>query len=574
MPEEPPLRAWTFLRRQSAIGLLLLLAACSVTGDQPPLDDGAVPATKQQAAYLTLINSNQIQFERTDDGSLEVVCRCGPKIYTTDIPITLKQAVVAIEDKRFNDHHGIDPLAWGRAIGRAITAPDENYEGASTLTQQLVKNAILYADRDPFRKRREMAIAIELEKVLSKDEILVAFLNQTIFGQTGARPIVGAEQAARHFFGRAAIELSLYESAVLAGLLKGPTIYNPNKYPERSRARAKLVLEAMLEQGFITRKEFTNALKERRRRGPRRPIKFEYRHFTDWVISEIGAERPDIEFNEYVRIPLTLETISQAKAESSLVAATQRFAPHQEVSFVTMAYDGRVVVMVGSRDYGTRQFNLATQAKRQPASSFKAFIYLAAIEERVVRPSRWLTRAFARSDNEVAQSLTRLVGPDKVAAVARRLGIRSPLREDQSLALGTSELSLTELTGAYAAFASRGFRATPYGYYGVVESGYALHWPDRQRGPRVIERGPVDEMRKLLRAVVLYGTGKPAAIVPGVRGKTGTSDENRDAWFIGFNSRNVSGLWIGNPDNSPMRGVSGSVASSVWAETVRSLPTE
>jgi penicillin-binding protein 1A len=239
-----------------------------------------------------------------------------------------------------------------------------------------------------------------------------------------------------------------------------------------------------------------------------------------------------------------------------------------------MSHEGRVVLMVGSRDYGTTQFNLVTQARRQPASTFKAFVFLAAIEKGVARPSGDLAAALARSDNGYAKRLTRRVTPASVAEVAARLGIASPLRADQSIALGASEVTLLELTRAYAAFASSGYAAQPYGHYGIVREGRVFEWRSVARGARIIDSGTARAMRDMLRAAVLHGTGRPARAVAGAAGKTGTSDLSRDAWFVGFTPRQVSGFWVGNLDNSPMPGVSGTTAASVWTDIVNALPNE
>ena len=270
--------------------------------------------------------------------------------------------------------------------------------------------------------------------------------------------------------------------------------------------------------------------------------------------------------------PSPLRSSSQADAETALKESVDALpGDATETGYVIMGKDGQVAVLIGQLDYSSRQLNFVTQTKRQPASTFKPFVYAAALEGGVVEPSDELTVALARSDNDEPRRLARLVGTGPIMELARRFGINSTLRADKSLALGTSEVSLLELTSAYVPFRNGGSAVRPYGYYGVTSGNQVRSWTSPALR-REIDSKLANTMREMLRAVVVEGTGMPAKNVEDAAGKTGTSDGNRDAWFIGMNSTHVSGIWIGNPDNSRMRGVDGADAARIWARIETALP--
>ena len=532
--------------------------------DEPP----AVDADIDRLARLA--TSNQIVFRRDGD-TLVPVCRCGPKPYLHEMSKFVRDAVVAIEDQRFFSHKGVDPVGISRALGRWVTG--RSREGGSTITQQLVKNTVLDARRSAGRKVAEIRIAPKLDAKLGKARVLRAYLNQAIFANVRGRPVVGVEQAARHFFGRRARDLSLRESALLAGMLKGPSIYNPDRHPERAMRRARLVLRALKGQGKITEQQEAFALSDAavRARGPYRPHFAEARPFIRWVLAEVKRALPGFEPGRYTRIPITLEMQSQSDAELALRAATPNTRKRGgDYGFVTMSKGGRVVVLVGGKDFGTSQFSTVVQARRQPASAFKPIVYLAGIEAGLVTNRPSTRQAMASSDNALPREIVEEVGESKVVDTARRLGIASPLREDLSLALGTSEVTLLELTAAYAALANGGTRCRPYGHLGVVDDGLLRQW-HRPDCKRAVGATHVATLEPMLEAVSRIGTAR-GRVPEGTMGKTGTSDGNRDAWFVGWKGRRVSGLWLGHPKGGSLGGIDGQAAATVWGKVDAVFP--
>ena len=551
--------------------LALCLGLFALPGPTVAQDADVAPPVDANLDRLALLaTSNQIVF-RPDGGKLEPVCRCGPKPYLHEMSIFVRDAVVAIEDQRFYSHKGVDPVGISRAIGRWVTG--RSREGGSTITQQLVKNTVLDPRRSAARKLAEVRIAPKLDEKLGKAAVLRAYLNQAVFANVRGRPVVGVEQAARHFFGRRALDLTLRESALLAGMLKGPSLYNPLRHPERAMRRAKLVLRALRRQGKITAEQEAFALSDAavRPRGPHTPHFAEARPFIRWVLAELKRAAPGFTPGRYTRIPITLEMQSQADAERALRRATPNTRRKGgDYGFVTMSKQGRVVVFVGGKDYGASQFSTVVQAKRQPASAFKPIVYLAGIEAGLVRDTAELRDAMARSDNVVPRAIVEEVGEAKVVDAARRLGISSPLREDLSLALGTSEVTLMELTAAYAALANGGERCAPWGWLGLVDDGTLREW-NRPVCKRASTAEDVATLAPLLEAVVREGTAR-GAVREGVHGKTGTSDGNRDAWFIGWKGRRVSGLWLGHPNGGSLGTIDGTDAAIVWGKVDAVFP--
>lgn len=502
-----------------------------------------------------------------------------------DFAKVLVDAVISTEDRRFYSHLGVDPWGILRALRRNIAA-GTIVEGGSTITQQLVKLRLLGNDRSYTRKLREALIALWLETRASKNEILTRYLN-TVYLGAGA---YGVPAAARLYFDKAPSELTLAESAMLAGLIKAPSKFNPLQNLEAARDRARVVLDAMVETGAITREQADAA--KQQQASLNRPVEAAQADtwFADWVSKEAFGLIDSIQSD--VRIRTTLVPDYQRIAEEVVHNALRKNAERgvSQAALVAMRPDGAVVAMVGGADYEESQFNRAVQAKRQPGSAFKLFVYMAALRSGYVsedmidarareidgwRPENFsgrqygqvtLAQGFANSINTATVNLALDVGLDKVIAAARDLGIDAPLQELPSIALGSEEMSLLDLTAAYAGVMAGKAPVTPWGLAGLAPEG-------RQRLMSIVPPagdqtplGPVrSSLMHLLRLTVERGTAENAAIGGFSAGKTGTSQNNRDAWFIGFNETHIVGIWVGNDDNEPMDGVTGgSVPARIW----------
>jgi len=510
----------------------------------------------------------------------------GSAIRLGDVPKYLPQAVIATEDRRFYKHIGIDFLGLARALWVNIRN-GRIREGGSTISQQLAKNLFLTHQRTMRRKVQEALLAFWLERRFSKDQILTIYLNRVYLG-AGA---YGVDAAARRFFGKPARLLNLYEAAMLAGLLKAPSRHNPANSPAAAANRARIVLTDMVEAGYITKRRAARALRQKRTLRP--DLAAGARHyFTDWALARIkdyvGEVRGDLV------VVTTLDAAMQKIAEAEVERYLARFGPRlkvQQGALVALATDGAVRAMVGGRDYRESKFNRVTQARRQPGSAFKPFIFLAAIEAGIepdarfrdapIRIGRWRPRNYhnkyfgevtlresvTRSLNSVAVRVSEKVGRKKVIRVARRLGIRTPLRAHPSIALGAGEVTMLELTGAYAALANNGTGVFPYAIAEIRTRGGRVLYRRRGSGlGRVVAASHVAAMNDVLRAVMVWGTGKAARLADRpAAGKTGTSQDFRDAWFIGYTPGLVAGVWVGNDDARPMKGVTGGALPAwIW----------
>ncbi len=515
----------------------------------------------------------------------------GPPLTVAEMPPHLPRAVLAIEDRRFYRHFGLDPIALLRAAVANIRA-GRVVQGGSTVTQQLAKTIFLTPARTLKRKVQELLLALWLEQSFSKDEILTIYLNRVYLG-AGA---FGVEAAARRYFGKSARQLTLSEAAMLAGLLQAPSRLAPNRNLLAAQRRANLVLQAMTASDFIDARAASRASARpatvvRSGAGGSGP-----RYFADWVLDQIrdyaGPTAEDL------RVVTTLDTGLQGIAENAVKEMLDAEGGRREVeqaALVVLALDGSVRAMVGGRDYAHSQFNRAVQGLRQPGSAFKLFVYLAALEEGItpsaifddapISVDGWTPRnyddryrgpvtmrtALASSLNTVAVRVAERVGYDRIVEVARRLGVTAPLRSDPSLALGASEVGLIELTSAYATLANHGHGVWPHGIEEIRTAGGEVLYRRAGSGPgRLIAEGPQREMTTMLRAVVTEGTGSAAALPWPTAGKTGTSQDFRDAWFVGFSRNLVAGVWLGNDDGSPMKRVSGGgLPARLWADVMR-----
>jgi penicillin-binding protein 1A len=511
----------------------------------------------------------------------------GQAVRLRDLPRHLPQAVIAIEDRRFYSHFGMDPIGVTRAFVRNIAGGGIS-EGGSTLTQQLAKNIFLTNERNIGRKIQELILALWLEARYSKDEILEMYLNRVYLGAG----TYGVEAAAQRYFGKSARHVTLQEAAVLAGLLQAPSRFAPSRNPELAMARARVVLRAMVEAGFIRDMDAMVAGTAPLRVRPPDPSGNSIQYAADWVMdllpSMIGTVDQD------VVVETTIDPGLQREAERALRETLdrdgQRFAVTQG-AVVTIDVNGAVRALVGGRSYAESQFNRAVTARRQPGSAFKPFVYLAAIERglnpdtrredapvnirgwspenftRDFRGSVTLRDALALSLNTVAARLGQEVGSAAVARTAERLGIASTLQATPALALGTSEVSVLEMARAYVPFANGGAAVAPYVVREIrTANGRILFRRAGDNAGRAIRTDHVAMMNHMLARAVDVGTARNAR-VPGwsVAGKTGTSQDFRDAWFIGYTAQMVTAVWVGNDDNSPTRRTSGGgLPTAIW----------
>jgi penicillin-binding protein 1A len=570
LPRRPRLR-WRWLRRgiiaaiwgTLALALFLLAFAWDL-----PRPEAALGVRRP---YLTLEASDGRVVATYGD----VV---GETLHLADLPPSLPQAVTAIEDRRFWWHPGIDPLGIARALVVNLRA-GRTVQGGSTLTQQVAKNLFLSNARTFRRKVQEVLLTLWLEHRFSKRQIMEIWLNRIYLGAG----VFGVDAAARTYFGSSARHLSLWQSAMLAGLARAPSRFNPRTSPDVAALRTRQVLAAMVAAGDITAAQ-AEAAAAQIAPAPR-PASAGW--FADWIMDQAAARIPP---DQDAVVRTTLDSGLQAAAERDLAALLDgpgRAADVGQGAVVAIeAASGAVRAMVGGRDYRTGPYNRAVLARRQPGSAFKPFVWLAALEtgmtpdDRVedapIRIGPWSPanddhrfRGEVSVEDGLAWSLNtvsvRLLlaagGPHAVVATARRLGIASRLPENPSLALGTGEVGLLELAGAYAAFFNGGMRAVPHGITALrLATPGGLH-PAALPPPvaeRVIEPAQAAAMARMLAAVVARGTGQAAAL-PGraVGGKTGTTQDSRDAWFIGCTGGLVIGVWLGNDDNHPMRDVMG-----------------
>lgn len=499
----------------------------------------------------------------------------------------IPQAVIAIEDRRFYSHFGIDPIGLARAMtinvleGRMV-------QGGSTLTQQLAKNLFLSPERTVERKVQEVLLAFWLEHKFSKDQILEMYLNRVYFGSGS----YGVEAASRRYFKKPARDVNLAQAALLAGLLKAPSRLSPARNPEAAETRAQLVLEAMREEGFVTDREITTAM-------TRPPTKAKSywsgaeNFAADLVMDQLGSLIGG-EITQDLVVHTTISLPIQQSAEAAIRGAIDKDGKKLNVSqgaLVSIDGTGAIRALVGGYDYTVSQFDRATKAKRQPGSAFKPFVYATALEmgrtpqsvrnDAPIRIGKWtpsnyddkyrgpvtLSEALSKSLNTVAAQLVMEAGPKNVTKTARRLGIESKLQANASIALGTSEVTLTELTAAYAPFMNGGYKATPHVIRRVTSAqGKVLYENTYDNPPRVLRPDIIAMMNGMLLQAVNEGTGRRARLSRHqAAGKTGTSQAFRDALFVGYTADLATGVWFGNDDGEPTKKVTGgAMPASAW----------
>jgi penicillin-binding protein 1A len=574
-PREPPQRsrAGRWLRRLfvwgGAIAALLLLA----------LGTSVYFAARSMPGYATLMNSQvgQTIVVRARDGS-EIVA-LGPSygqwLYSDEIPQVMKDAMIAVEDRRFYSHFGVDPLGLARALYVSFR-DDERVGATSTITQQLARNVFLNSNRSIDRKLREAVLAMALEWKFSKQQILELYLNKVYFGG-GA---YGIDSASRVFFSHSARELSTAEAAIIAGLVKAPSRYSPTADVDAAVGRANVVLEQMRKYGALGPDEVAevdvSAVKLRQEEGQNSA-----RYFTDYVLPQLDLLLPNAGLE-----PLEVWTTLDMGMQRAASAAVKANAPGgAQGALVSLDSDGAILALVGGKDYVQSSYNRATEAQRQPGSAWKLFVYLTALEagyspeDRVVDEpvtiGGWSPRnsngrfagetnvrtAFAYSINTVAAQLGNEVGFSSVAGMARRFGITTPINTNPSMVLGSSEVRVIDLTRAFASVAAGGRSIEPYGITRVVSAGGEELYRHRkvqaqQLVPDYVAAGITD----LLQTAVNTGTGRAAQIGRPVAGKTGTTSSNKDGWFVGFSSGVTTGVWMGRDDARAVPGLQGGTA--------------
>jgi len=486
-------------------------------------------------------------------------------------------AFVSIEDRRFYRHWGVDPRGIGRAMIANLRAGGVR-QGGSTITQQLAKTSFLSSDRSIKRKAQEVIIAFWLEAWLTKDEILSRYLSSVYFGDG----VYGLRAAAHHYFDRDPENLNLAQSAMLAGVVQAPSRLAPTNHLKRAQERSRLVLRTMAQTGAISARRARTVKLARPVRQKRALPSGTY--FTDWVAPD-AQESFDSEFGQ-VRVRTTLDADLQRIAVRAVNRASIGDA---QAALVAMRPDGRVVAMVGGKSYAETRYNRATQALRQPGSAFKLFVYLAAmragwtpdsmIDDDPITISGWtpsnsdgvyrgritLREAFARSSNAATVRLSESVGRANVLRAARDLGVTSPLPDKPSLALGTGGVSLLQLTSAYAAILSGRYPIEPRGLPEVADQGTLVSF--FSPGGRLDEARDRTPMLDLLWAAANTGTGRRAALRIPTFGKTGTTQDNRDALFVGFAGNLVVGVWVGRDENGSLGKISGgTVPARIWRD--------
>ena len=515
----------------------------------------------------------------------------GANVSLKDLPPYLPRAFIAIEDRRFYSHYGVDPIGIARAAVANILHRGVS-QGGSTLTQQLAKNLFLTQERTLQRKLQEVELALWLERKHSKTEILELYLNRVYFG-SGA---YGVEAAAQRYFGKSAKNVTIAEAAMLAGLVKSPSRLAPNRNPEGAEKRAQTVLTAMADAKFITEAQAKASIGH-----PSYNVKAAGAGTVNYVADWIGEVLDDLigQIDQNIVVETSIDPKLQSVAEASIIdelaAKSVKFNVSQG-ALVAMTPEGAVRAMIGGRNYAESQYNRAVTAKRQPGSAFKPFVYLTAIEAGLTpetirqdapldvkgwKPENYtheyfgavtLTQALAMSLNTVAVRLGLEVGAKNVVRTAHRLGISSKLETNASIALGTSEVSLTELVGAYAPFANGGRGVAPHVVTKIrTPEGKVLYARLPDQLGQVIEPRSVAMMNTMMQETLLSGTARKAEI-PGwmAAGKTGTSQDFRDAWFIGYTANLVTGVWLGNDDNSPTRkATGGGLPVEVWTRFMR-----
>lgn len=558
------------------ITLLIWIGYCAVT--LPNMEE-AILRTRQPSTTIIAANGNEIKSFGTVYSEV---------IRSEELPQYVVDAITATEDRRFYSHFGFDIISFSRAMIANLFA-GRYAQGGSTITQQVAKNLFLTNQKNIKRKTQELLLAFWLEHKFSKEQILTLYLNRVYLGSG----TYGIEAASQKYFQKSSRDLNMLEAAVIAGMLKAPSRYNPIASQKRALDRAAVVLKNMADNGYISKAEKAAALKMKL--GTEKSMKVENaNYFADWVYNEVNDYIGERDNDIYVMTTLDQNLQEKAAQILSRTIAANKAKNVTQGAIVVLDYQGAVKVMVGGINYNRSQFNRATQALRQPGSAFKPFVYLTALQKGYTREDKiadvpltignWkpenadkkyygevsLEYALIKSLNLATINLAQQLKGSDIIRNAKKMGISTPIKNTPSLPLGTFEVKVIDMAASYAAIANGGYAVWPHSIEEIyTKDGFQLYQREPDNEIRILDKNNVAELTKMLANVINYGTGRKAQIAGFGAGKTGTSQGNRDAWFVGFNNRYVAAVWLGNDDDSPMKGVSGAnLPAEIWQKTM------
>ena len=544
--------------------------------------DQAVARTRQPSTTITAENGNEV---KTFGSVYSEVIRLN------ELPSYVPDAIISTEDRRFYAHFGFDIVAFTRAMLTNIFM-GRYAQGGSTITQQVAKNLFLTSQKNIKRKTQELLLAFWLEHKFSKEQILTLYLNRVYLGAG----TYGIEAASQKYFQKSSRDMNLLEAAIIAGMLKAPSRYNPIASAERAKARAKVVLQNMVNNDALTERQMKYALTLPV--GEDRSYKVQGAdYFADWVYREVNdyiGER-DNDIYVYTTLDQKIQENAEKILREAVLAAKNRNV--SEGAVVVLNKSGEVKAMVGGIDYRKSQFNRAVTALRQPGSAFKPFVYLTALQNGWKREDRiddvplsigkWkpenydkkyygsvtLDEALMKSLNLATVNLSESLSRKDIIRTAKKMGISTPVENTPSLALGTFEVKVIDMATAYSAIANGGYATWPHAIKEIyTRDGYQLYQREADTENRILDAGAVKDLTKMLEKVISQGTGRRAKIPGFAAGKTGTTQDYRDAWFVGFTDEYVIAGWVGNDDNSPMKGVTGgTLPAEIWRKIALSV---
>lgn len=544
--------------------------------------DQAVARTRQPSTTITAENGNEV---KTFGSVYSEVIRLN------ELPSYVPDAIISTEDRRFYAHFGFDIVAFTRAMLTNIFM-GRYAQGGSTITQQVAKNLFLTSQKNIKRKTQELLLAFWLEHKFSKEQILTLYLNRVYLGAG----TYGIEAASQKYFQKSSRDMNLLEAAIIAGMLKAPSRYNPIASAERAKARAKVILQNMVNNDALTERQMKYALTLPV--GEDKSYKVQGAdYFADWVYREVNdyiGER-DNDIYVYTTLDQKIQENAEKILREAVLAAKNRNV--SEGAVVVLNKSGEVKAMVGGIDYRKSQFNRAVTALRQPGSAFKPFVYLTALQNGWKREDRiddvplsigkWkpenydkkyygsvtLDEALMKSLNLATVNLSESLSRKDIIRTAKKMGISTPVENTPSLVLGTFEVKVIDMATAYSAIANGGYATWPHAIKEIyTRDGYQLYQREADTENRILDAGAVKDLTKMLEKVISQGTGRRAKIPGFAAGKTGTTQDYRDAWFVGFTDEYVIAVWVGNDDNSPMKGVTGgTLPAEIWRKIALSI---